>query len=36
MACVGFSAAGEKFTKKPEAVTGNTCLFFGEIHSFSV
>lgn len=33
--CVGFSAAGQKFTKRAEAVTGNTFIFFGEIHSIS-
>lgn len=33
--CVDFSAAGEYFRKIAEAVTGNTFIFPGEIHSIS-
>lgn len=33
--CVGFSAAGEKFTKRAETITGNAFIFFSEIHSIS-
>lgn len=32
MVCVGFSAAGEKFTKIAETVSRNTSVFRGAVH----